>query len=71
MILKHGCVEVEFVRQMKRWNIKPQSGHLVVNFCELKESNTQPLHLVEDEVVELEHNDNQEIEVNTIQICTK
>ena len=63
MILKCGCVEVKFVRQMKRWNITPEVGHHGVNFYEVKETNTDTLHLVEDQLVELEHHDNQEIEV--------
>ena len=67
MILKCGCVEVTFVRQMKRWNIIPEVGHHRVDFCELKETNTDTLRLVEGRLVELEHNDNQEIEV--LQYC--
>ena len=63
MILKCGCVEVTFVRQMKTWNITPKVGHHGVNFYEVKETNTDPLHLVEGQLVELEHHDNQEIEV--------
>ena len=38
-------------------------GHHGVNFYEVKETNTDTLHLVEDQLVELEHHDNQEIEV--------
>ena len=63
MILKCGCVEVTFVRQMKRWYIIPEVGHHGVNFNEVKETNTDTLHLVEGQLVELEHNENQEIEV--------
>ena len=64
MILKCGCVEVTFVRQMKRQDIIPEVGHHVgIDFYELKETNTDTLRLVEGRLVELEHNDNQEIEV--------
>ena len=63
MILKCGCVEVKFVRQMKRWNIRPEVGHHGVHFYEVKETNAELLDLKESQSVELEHHDNQEIEV--------
>ena len=63
MILKCGCVEVKFVRQMKRWNVTLEEGHNGVNLYEVKETNTDTLHLVLDEVVELDYHDNREIEV--------
>ena len=63
MILKHRSVEVKFVRQMKSWNITTEVGCHGVNFYEVKETNTDTLRLVEDKVFELEHHDNQEIEV--------
>ena len=68
MILKCGCVEVAFVRQMKKWNITPGTGHHGVNFYEVQETNTAPLKPAEGELVELECHDNQEIEVLYITI---
>ena len=61
MILKHGSVKVKFVRQMRTWDIILKDQKHDVNFYELKETNTDGLP--EDEVVDLEHNENQEIEV--------
>ena len=58
MILKSGCVKVTFVRQMKRWNVTTN-----IDFYEVKETNTDAPNLKEDEMVELEHHENQEIEV--------
>ena len=65
MILKSGCVKVEHVRQKKSWNFTTNDEQCFgVNFYKLKETSVRLLPLTEDEVVTLEHsNNNQEIEV--------
>ena len=63
MILMSSCVQVEHVRQKKSWSFTTRDEHFGVVLCELKETNTRPLFLTEDELVTLEHNTNQEIEV--------
>ena len=65
MILMSGCVKVEHVRQKKSWNFTTNDEQCFgVNFYELKEISVRLLPLTEDEVVTLEHgNNNQEIEV--------
>ena len=64
MILKHGCVRVEHIRQKKKYDFTTNIGNHVISLYELKESNVRPLHIVVDQEVELEQNDNQEIEVH-------
>ena len=60
-------MKIEHVRQKKTWSFTNRAGNRICLY-ELKESNIRPLYLVEDEVVELEHNDNQEIEVQALSV---
>ena len=68
--MKSGCVKVEHVRQKRSWNFTTKENSFGINFYELKETNARPLSPKEDEIVTLEHNANQEIEVQLILSCT-
>ena len=69
MMLLSGGVKIEHVRQKKTRNFVTKDTGFGVNVYELKETNTRPLSPMEDEIVTLEHNTNQEIEVQLILSC--